>query len=77
MVGMETDEATGKARLRSEIVEALQGLNRIGVVGDGELREVVSRVLGSDAVAQVSGSRSPSSVGTRYRGEVPMAVDDP
>ena len=50
MVGMGTDEATGKARLRSEIVEAMQGLNKIGVAGDDELRKTTMRMLGCDAV---------------------------
>ena len=47
---MKTIEPKGKARLRSEIVEAMQGLNKIGVAGDDELRKTTMRMLGRDAV---------------------------
>ena len=36
--------------MRSEIVEAMQGLNKIGVAGDDELRKTTMRMLGRDAV---------------------------
>ena len=44
----------GKARLRSEIVEAMQGLRKIGAVGEGELEKTTLRMLGRDALPKVT-----------------------
>jgi putative transcriptional regulator len=38
-------ELKGKARMRSEIVEAIRGLNKIGAVGDAELENTTLRML--------------------------------
>ena len=47
-------ELRGKARLRSEIVEAMRGLNKIGLVGDAELEKTTLRVLGREALLKVA-----------------------
>lgn len=45
---------TGNSRLRAEIVEGMQDLHRLGVVGDEELRQVTMRMLGRDAVPKIA-----------------------
>ncbi|MGO9744537.1 MAG: helix-turn-helix domain-containing protein [Roseiarcus sp.] len=47
------DAPHGKARLRSEIVEMSQMLNRLGVVSDEELEKTTIRMLGRDALPKV------------------------
>jgi putative transcriptional regulator len=67
-------EAKGRTRMRSEIVEAMQGLNKIGVIGDDDLRKTTMRMLGRDAVPKV-GPLSPSEiVRVRERVNVSQAV---
>ncbi len=39
-------ELRGKARLRSEIVEATRGLHRIGAVSDAHLEKTTVKMLG-------------------------------
>ena len=51
----------GKARLRSEIVEAMQGLNRLGVVSNAELEKTTIAMLGRDALPKVA-ELSPSEI---------------
>ena len=46
-------ELKGKARLRSEIVEAVRGLHKTGVVGDTELEKTTLRMLGREALPKV------------------------
>jgi putative transcriptional regulator len=46
-------ELKGKARLRSEIVEAVRGLHKIGMVGDAELEKTTLRMLGREALPKV------------------------
>lgn len=46
-------ELTGRARLRSEIVEMTQGLHRLGMVSDGELQQTTLDMLGRDALPKV------------------------
>ena len=36
----------GKSRLRSEIVEAMRDLHKVGAVSDGELEKTTLRMLG-------------------------------
>jgi len=43
-------ELKGKARLRSEIVEAMWGLNKIGAVSDADVEKTTLRMLGRDAL---------------------------
>jgi len=54
-------ELKGKARLRSEIVEAMRGLHKIGKVSDTELEKTTLRMLGRDALPKV-GDMSPSEI---------------
>jgi putative transcriptional regulator len=55
-------ELKGKARLRSEIVEAVRGLHKIGRVGDAELeKKTTLRMLGRDALPKVD-TFSPSEI---------------
>ena len=46
-------ELKGKARLRSEIVEAMRGLHKVGMVGDVELEKTTLHMLGRDALPKV------------------------
>ncbi len=39
-------EAIGKIRMRREIVEAMEGLNKLGAIGDDEFRKTTMRMLG-------------------------------
>lgn len=42
-----------KSRMRSEIVEAMRGLRKVGAVSDGELEKTTLRMLGRDALPKV------------------------
>ena len=64
----------GKARMRSEIVEAMRGLNRIGAVSDAELEKTTLRMLGRDALPKVA-DLSPSEIAAvRERAGVSQAI---
>jgi putative transcriptional regulator len=68
------DGSKGKARLRSEIVEAMRGLHKIGVVGDAEVEKTTLRMLGRDALPKVD-AFSPSEIAKlRQRAGVSQAV---
>ena len=54
-------ELKGKARLRSEIVEAMRGLHKIGAVSDAELEKTTLRMLGRDALPKVA-TLSPAEI---------------
>lgn len=67
-------EVKGKARLRSEIVEAMRGLHKIGAVGDAELEKTTLRMLGRAALPKVA-TLSPSEiVKVRQQAGVSQAV---
>jgi putative transcriptional regulator len=67
-------ELKGKARLRSEIVEAVHGLHKIGAVGDAELEKTTLRMLGRNALPKVD-DLSPSEIAKlRERAGVSQAV---
>jgi putative transcriptional regulator len=67
-------ELKGRARLRSEIVEAVRGLHTIGAVGDAELEKTTLRMLGRDALPKVD-AFSPSEIAKlRERAGVSQAV---
>ena len=64
----------GKARMRSEIVDAMRGLNKIGAVSDAELEKTTLRMLGRDALPKVT-DLSPSEIAAvRERAGVSQAV---
>lgn len=46
-------ELRGKARMRSEIVEAMRGLHKVGAISDAELEKTTLRMLGRDALPKV------------------------
>jgi putative transcriptional regulator len=67
-------ELKGKVRLRSEIVEAVRGLHKIGAVDDAEFEKTTLRMLGRDALPKVDGF-SPSEIAKlRERAGVSQAV---
>jgi len=67
-------ELKGKARLRSEIVEAMRGLHKIGAVGDAELGKVTVRMLGRAALPKVANLTPSEIVEVRERVGVSQAV---
>lgn len=72
-----TKEATaprGKARLRAEIVEAMQGLHKIGAVSEAELTKTTLRMLGKDALPKVEPMSPSQIVAVRERTGVSQAV---
>ena len=67
-------QAKGKARMRSEIVEAMRGLHKIGAVSDAELEKTTLRMLARDALPKVD-DLSPSEIAkVRERAGVSQAV---
>src|SRR3974390_1134891 len=64
----------GKSRLRSEIVEAMQGLHKIGVVSDAELAKTTLRMLGRDALPKGADLSPGDIVKMRKRAGVSQAV---
>src|SRR5271157_3529527 len=54
-------ELRGKARLRSEIVEATRGLHKIGAVSDDELEKTTVKMLGRNALPKVK-KMSPAEI---------------
>lgn len=65
---------TGKARLRSEIVEAMAGLNRIGAVSDEALAKTTIRMLGRDALPKVTALSPKEIARVREQAGVSQAV---
>ncbi len=64
----------GKARMRSEIVDAMRGLNKIGAVSDAELEKTTLRMLGRDALPKVADLSPSEIVAVRERAGVSQAV---
>jgi putative transcriptional regulator len=50
-----------KSRMRSEIVEAMRGLHKVGAVSDGELEKTTLRMFGRDALPKVE-AMSPAEI---------------
>jgi putative transcriptional regulator len=67
-------ELKGKARMRSEIVEAMQGLHKIGAVSDGELAKTTLRMLGRDALPKVADLSPADIIKVRRQVGVSQAV---
>ncbi len=67
-------ELRGKARLRSEIVEAMQGLRKIGLVGDAELEKTTLRMLGRDALPKVAALSPAEILSVRKQAGISQAV---
>ncbi len=68
------DALTGKARMRSEIVEAMQGLHKIGAVSDAELEKTTLRMLGRDALPKVAALSPAEIVKVRQKAGVSQSV---
>jgi putative transcriptional regulator len=64
----------GKARMRAEIVETMQGLHKIGAVSDAELEKTTLRMLGRDALPKVAGLSPAQIAKVRERAGVSQAV---
>jgi putative transcriptional regulator len=64
----------GKARMRSEIVEAMRGLHKVGAVGDAELEKTTLRMLGRAALPKVEDLSPSEIVEVRERAGVSQAV---
>jgi putative transcriptional regulator len=67
-------ELKGKARMRSEIVEATQGLHKIGAISDAELKKSTLRMLGRVAVPKVANLSPAEIVKVREQVGVSQAV---
>jgi putative transcriptional regulator len=67
-------ELRGKARLRSEIVEAARGLRRIGAIGRDELKKTTIRMLGRDALPRVKPMTPAEIAAVREKTGVSQAV---
>jgi putative transcriptional regulator len=67
-------ELRGKARLRSEIVEATRGLHRIGAVSDAHLEKTTVRMLGRNALPKVTRMSPTEIVKVREEAGVSQAV---
>jgi DNA-binding transcriptional regulator YiaG len=64
----------GKVRLRSEIVETMRGLHKIGAVSDAELEKTTLRMLRRAALPKVA-ALSPAEIAkVRERAGVSQAV---
>jgi putative transcriptional regulator len=60
--------------MRSEIVEAMRGLHKIGAVGDAELAKTTLKMLGRDALPKVTALSPSDIVKVRERAGVSQAV---
>ena len=64
----------GKTRMRSEIVEAMRGLNKIGAISDAELEKTTLRMLGRGALPKVADLSPADIVKVREQAGVSQAV---
>jgi putative transcriptional regulator len=64
----------GKARMRTEIVEAMRGLHKIGAVNDAELKKTTLRMVGKDALPRVKPMSPSQIVAVRERTGVSQSV---
>jgi putative transcriptional regulator len=67
-------ELRGKARMRAEIVEAMQGLHKVGAVSDEELELTTLKMLGRDALPKVEVMGPAEIVKVRQEAKVSQAV---
>lgn len=64
----------GKARMRTEIVEAMRGLHKIGAVSEAEVTKTTLRMLGKDALPKVKRMSPSQIVAVREKTGVSQAV---
>ena len=67
-------ELKGKARMRSEIVEAMRGLHKIGAIDDAELEKTTLRMLGRGALPKVADLSPAEIVAVREQAGVSQSV---
>ena len=67
-------ELRGKARLRSEIVEATRGLHKIGAMSDEQLEKTTVKMLGRNALPKVAKMSPAEIVEVRENAGVSQAV---
>jgi putative transcriptional regulator len=63
-----------KSRMRSEIVETMRGLHKIGAVSDSDLEKTTLRMLGKDALPKVAPMSPAEIAAVRERTGVSQAV---
>jgi putative transcriptional regulator len=63
-----------KSRLRSEIVEAMRGLHKVGAVTGEELEKTTLRMLGKDALPKVAPMSPAEIAAVRERTGISQAV---
>ncbi len=64
----------GKARVRTEIVEAMRGLHKVGAVSDDQVAKTTLRMLGKEALPKVEPLSPSQIVAVRERSGVSQAV---
>jgi putative transcriptional regulator len=64
----------GKARMQAEIVEAMQGLHKIGAVSEAELTKTTLRMIGRDALPRVLPMSPSQIVAVREQTGVSQAI---
>lgn len=64
----------GNTRMRAEIVEAMQGLHKIGAVSGDELEMTTLKMLGKDALPKVEAMPPAEIVKVRQEAKVSQAV---
>ena len=64
----------GRARLRSEIVEMAEGLNRLGMMSNDELQQTTISMLGRDALPKVAPMTPAQIIKVREKAGVSQAV---
>lgn len=62
------NKANGKARMRAEIVEAMQGLHKIGAISDEELEATTLKMLGKDALPEIEAMAETEKVRQEAKG---------
>jgi len=63
-----------KSRMRSEIVDAMRGLHKVGVVSGDELEKTTLRMLGKDALPKVEAMTPAEIAAVRERAGASQAV---
>jgi putative transcriptional regulator len=69
-----TVQLRGKTRIRSEIVETMQGLHKIGAVSEADLAKTTLRMLGRDALPKIAALSPTEIVEVRERAGLSQAV---
>ena len=65
---------SARSRMRSEIVETMRGLHKVGAVSNGELEKTTLRMLGRDALPKVEPMSPTEIAAVRERTGISQAV---